>query len=145
MELDYSNPKDQGIIQFIRASRISLSKQQVRQFIVPQNIDPEIQKMALQPKSQLERQKILLFPQGILDRTEHIDKQTLVPQSLNQNIIGRIPRCPSYWTRGSVADCGIHRTGFLVPGLMGRCRKIRAILSGLPLHEIRPQEKDDLV
>ena len=51
------------------------------------------------------------------------------------------PRCPNYWTRGARQDCGPHQKSFLVAWYMECRRGMRVILSGLPVGEIRPQEK----
>ena len=51
------------------------------------------------------------------------------------------PRRPSYWTHGTQEDSGPHQKTFLVVWSMEQHRRTRAILSGLPIGEIRPQEK----
>ena len=51
------------------------------------------------------------------------------------------PRCPSDWTRGAQQDSGPHQKSFLVAWYVEDRVRIRAILSGLPIGEIRPQEK----
>ena len=53
----------------------------------------------------------------------------------------REPRCPSYWTRGTEQDSGPHQKSILVAWYVEHSGRIRAILSGLPIGEIRPQEK----
>ena len=48
------------------------------------------------------------------------------------------PRCPSYWTRGAQQDSGPHQKRILVAWYVEHRGRIRAILSGLPVGEIRP-------
>ena len=51
------------------------------------------------------------------------------------------PRYPSYWTHGAQQNYGPHQKSFLVAWYVEHRGRIRAILSGLPIGEIRPQEK----
>ena len=53
----------------------------------------------------------------------------------------RISRCPRNWTRGAKQDSGPHQKSFLVAWYVEHRGKIHAILSSLPIGEIRPQEK----
>ena len=53
----------------------------------------------------------------------------------------REPRCSLHWTRGAQSDSGPHQKSFLVAWYVERRGRIRAILSGLPVDKIRPQEK----
>ena len=55
------------------------------------------------------------------------------------------PRCASHWTRRCTPYCGPHQASFLVERPVGRRQPLRAILSGLSAHEIRPQEKGGFV
>ena len=52
------------------------------------------------------------------------------------------PQCPSNWTRGAQQDIGPHQESFLVAWYVEHRGSIHAILSGLPIGKIRPQEKD---
>ena len=51
------------------------------------------------------------------------------------------PQCPSNWTRGAQQDSGPHQESFLVAWYVEHRGRICANLSGLPIGEIRPQEK----
>ena len=53
------------------------------------------------------------------------------------------PRCPSCWTCGTQQDCGPHQKSFLVAWYVEHRGRIRAILSGLPVGEIRPLEEGE--
>ena len=79
MEMDLSSPQDQGTLNLIQASSISLSKKEFQQFIVAQQTDLDIQKLAAQSKTDLKRRKLQLLPQGILYRIEDGHEQMLVP------------------------------------------------------------------
>ena len=48
------------------------------------------------------------------------------------------PQCPSDWTRGAQQDSRPHQESFLVAWYVEHCGRIRAILSSLPVGEIRP-------
>ena len=63
------------------------------------------------------------------------------PQGLQiENYAGE-PRCSLHRTRGTQPDCGPHQKSLLVASYVERRGRIRAILSGLPVDKIRPQEK----
>ena len=49
------------------------------------------------------------------------------------------PQCPNYWIRGAQQDCGPHQKIFLVAWYVEHCARVCAILSGLPVGEIKPQ------
>ena len=53
----------------------------------------------------------------------------------------RKSRCPNNWTRGAKQDSGPHQKSFLVAWYVEHRGRIRAIMSNLPIGEIRPQEK----
>ena len=53
----------------------------------------------------------------------------------------RKPRCPSCWTCGAQQDSRPHQDSFLVASYVEHRGRIHAILSGLPVGEIRPKEE----
>ena len=53
----------------------------------------------------------------------------------------RKPQCPRYWICGAQQDYGPHQKSFLVAWYVEHRGGIRAILSGLLVGKIRPQEK----
>ena len=87
MEGDHSSSQGTEFLHLIQTSLISLSKNETQQFIVAQQTNLDIQKLADQSKIELKWQKLQLFPQGILYRIEDGHEQMLVPQSLRQKIM----------------------------------------------------------
>ena len=69
-----------------------------------------------------------------------IDGWWLHPRSCNRRLFGK-PWCPNDWTRGAQQDSEPHQKSFLVAWYVEHRGGIRSILSGLPVGEIRPQEK----
>ena len=125
----------------VEASNAQLSMEELKHFKEAQKTNEELQEVFSKIEEQLQSKKLKISPQGILYRVEGDGWLMVVPKVLQQKIIREKPRRPSYWTRGTQQNCGPYQKSFLVAWYVEHRGRIRVILSGLPVGEIRPQEK----
>ena len=106
-----------SVLQAIQATSISLSKQEIKQFLDAQLQDKAIQKLVALASEELKRRKMKISPQGILYHVEDGHELMLVPQSLRQKIMKENHDVPSIGHMGQYRTVDLIKRAFYCRGL----------------------------